>query len=96
MSQPESSELRLDPADVRVPPPRSPRLVPIIAGGLVGLAAVYGWVWWSQQPPQVVAKVAPLPKPVPDARPSPTRRLPPRSPRTHPSSRRPWWKARRL
>jgi hypothetical protein len=67
MSQPESSELRLDPADVRVAPPRSPRLFPIIAGGLVGLVAVYGWVWWSQQPPQVVAKAAPLPKPVPDA-----------------------------
>jgi hypothetical protein len=67
MIDPESSELRLDPADVRVAPPRSPRLFPIIAGGLVGLAAVYGWVWWSQQPAQVVASIAPLPKAAPTA-----------------------------
>jgi hypothetical protein len=68
MSHPESSELRLDPADVRVAPPRSPRLFPIIAGGLLGLAAVYGWVWWSQQAPQqVLARAAPLPKAAPGA-----------------------------
>lgn len=70
MSETESPELRLDPADVRIAPPRSPRLLPIVAGGLLGLAAVYGWVWWSQQPPQVVAQRAALPQPQPDARPT--------------------------
>jgi hypothetical protein len=70
MSPPESPELRLDPADVRIAPPRSPRLLPIVAGGLLGLAAVYGWVWWSQQPPQLVARRAPPPQVQPDARPA--------------------------
>ena len=64
MTHPETSELRLDPADVRVAPPRSPRLLPIVAGAMLGLAAVGAWVWWSQQPPQVVAK-APAPAPAP-------------------------------
>jgi hypothetical protein len=70
MSHPETSELRLDAADVRIAPPRSPRLLPIVAGGLVGLAAVYGWVWWSHQPPQPAARTASLPKASPDAQPS--------------------------
>jgi hypothetical protein len=67
MSHPETSELRLDAADVRIAPPRSPRLLPIVAGALLGLAAVCGWVWWSQPPPQAVARTAALPKAPPHA-----------------------------
>lgn len=69
MASPESLELRLDPADVRIALPRAPRLLPIVAGGVLGLAAVYGWVWWSQQPVQV-ARTAALTRPAPDAPPS--------------------------
>jgi hypothetical protein len=67
MSHPEPSELRLDAADLRIPAPRRARLFPIVAGGVLGLAAVYGWVWWSQQPSQVVAR--PAARAVPDSPP---------------------------
>lgn len=59
--------MRLDPADVRTAPPRSPRLLPILAGAVLGLAGVGAWVWWSQQPAQPVARA---PARAPDAQPS--------------------------
>lgn len=66
MSNPDSSELRLDTADLRVAPPRRPRVLPILAGIVLGLAAVGGWVWWSQQSAPVVA-TAPVPDQPPPA-----------------------------
>jgi hypothetical protein len=73
MTHPETSELRLDPADVRIAPARSPRLLPIVAGAVLGLAVVGAWVWWSQQPPQVVAKTpAPATAPQPSEAPPDT------------------------
>jgi hypothetical protein len=66
MSNPDPSEIRLDPADVRVARPRRPRIFPILAGIAMGLAAVGGWVWWSQQSAPEVAR-APVPDQPPPA-----------------------------
>jgi hypothetical protein len=63
MATPHTADLRLDPDEMRFGAPRR-RLGPIFLGVLAGLAALAGYVWWSQQPqdagPATVA-VAPPP-----------------------------------
>ncbi|HEX7890635.1 MAG TPA: DUF3014 domain-containing protein [Ramlibacter sp.] len=50
MATPHTADLRLDPDDMRFGAPRPGRLGPIFLGALAGLAALAGYVWWSQQP----------------------------------------------
>ena len=53
-------DFRLDPEDRRPPPPRRSRLLPIVAGVLLGLCVIAAWLWWSRQSAPVMA-TAPAP-----------------------------------
>ncbi|WP_332826604.1 DUF3014 domain-containing protein [Ramlibacter sp.] len=58
-------EIRLDPEDRRPAPPRRRRLLPIVAGVLLGLGIIAGWLWWSRQSAPVVATAPPPAAPAP-------------------------------
>lgn len=71
MSQEQTGPIRLDPDETRLARPRRVRFLPILAGVAVGLAAMAGWVWWSQQQaPQVTTARAPAPDTPPPAAPA--------------------------
>lgn len=64
MAHAEQPEIRLDPAEQRLPPPRRHGIVPVLAGVVLGLAGLAGWLWWSQQaPPPEVAQAPPATSP---------------------------------
>lgn len=51
MTPQHTAEIRIDPQDWRLSAPRSRGLLPALAGAVLGLATVAGWVWWTGQPP---------------------------------------------
>jgi len=63
MNTPDATDIRLDPQEVRVAPPRRSRFLPIFAGIVLGLGTVAGWVWWSQPPGPFVSSGVPPDRP---------------------------------
>lgn len=58
-------QIQLDPKERRPAPPRRRRLLPIVAGVLLGLGVIAGWLWWSGQAAPVVATAPPPAAPAP-------------------------------
>jgi hypothetical protein len=54
-------EIRLDPEERRALPARRGRALPIVAGVVLGLGVIAGWLWWTQQADPVVVS-APAPE----------------------------------
>ena len=55
MARPHTADLRLDPDETRLRAPRKGSAWPLVIGLLVGLGAIAGYVWWSQQPTEAPA-----------------------------------------
>lgn len=70
MAHPTPPDIRLDPEERRPLPPRRARVLPILAGVLLGLGVIAGWLWWSGQVKPVVATAPPQPPPASVERPA--------------------------
>jgi hypothetical protein len=63
-------EIRLDPEERRQARRPRKRVLPIVAGILLGLGVIAGWLWWSQRVEPVVATAPRQPAPAPVAPPA--------------------------
>jgi hypothetical protein len=55
-------EIRLDPDERRASPVRRGRMLPVVAGVVLGLGVIAGWLWWARQvEPVAVSTPAPPP-----------------------------------
>ena len=59
-------EIRLDPEERRASPARRGRALPIVAGVVLGLGVIAGWLWWTQQADPVVVSAPAPERPAPE------------------------------